>query len=262
MLVAWRIKLWVEPMLYRTVVLSIPGRPNALDGHPVFYSDVVLEAIRSKSSCLKDSVRHLFFVWMPMEDGTKLLSACRSIQDLWINYTSADLEGLFPLIENLPLKRLYCNLSALFGPQRQINFTCRLFWNLTHVEVFDYPDIVDKDIWCNLALVRHLTHLSFNDPAFHMVWPTLLRTCISLRVLVVLTPGHQYEEELPRDPRFVVMNRLDYTNDLDYTTRRDYVTSWAMGAHAGIDYWSRAEDFVTMRRSGEVDALQYEILQL
>ncbi|KAJ7616528.1 hypothetical protein FB45DRAFT_1063956 [Roridomyces roridus] len=45
-------------------------------------------------------------------------------------------------------------------------------------------------------------------------------------------------EELARDPRFVWMMCAQFIQD------------WHMGALSGVDYWTRAEDFVTRRRAG------------
>ncbi|KAJ7088093.1 hypothetical protein C8R44DRAFT_892893 [Mycena epipterygia] len=61
-------------------------------------------------------------------------------------------------------------------------------------------------------------------------------------------PNPSSVTELSRDFRFVAMCCEHYHLD------------WQMGACAGVDYWSRAESFIAKRRSGEIDALQYEIL--
>ncbi|KAJ7841718.1 hypothetical protein B0H14DRAFT_3457307 [Mycena olivaceomarginata] len=53
--------------------------------------------------------------------------------------------------------------------------------------------------------------------------------------------------KLTKDPRFVIMDCRYQAND------------WEVGAHTGIDYWSRAGDLVAKRLSGEIDALQYRI---
>ncbi|KAJ6463149.1 hypothetical protein C8R47DRAFT_1202082 [Mycena vitilis] len=47
--------------------------------------------------------------------------------------------------------------------------------------------------------------------------------------------------ELAEDVRFVSMVSDD----------------WVMGALAGVDYWTRAEDFIAKRRSGEINSLEY-----
>jgi hypothetical protein len=187
----------------------------------------------------------LLLPWASIEDANTILSACRSVENLWISTADRD---LLPLLEDLPLKQLSCNLKALFRPQ-PIDFTHKLFSMITHLEVFGVSDMSgfdspDHDKWRGLAHIPHLTNLSFNDDGIVGVWPALLRTCKSLRVLVVLQAtiaGHPDEQELAKDPRFVAMGCEFETKD------------WRMGAHTGIDYWSRAEDLVAKRRSGEID---------
>ncbi|KAJ7339728.1 hypothetical protein DFH08DRAFT_812104 [Mycena albidolilacea] len=40
---------------------------------------------------------------------------------------------------------------------------------------------------------------------------------------------------------------------------RWYLQHWLMDIHAGIDFWNRAEDFITKRRSKEINGLECEI---
>ncbi|KAJ6564436.1 hypothetical protein B0H19DRAFT_1258885 [Mycena capillaripes] len=184
MLVARRVKIWLEPLLYRTIVLD---NPSVLKGYPI-YSWAILE---SKPAS--------FF-------------------------------------------------------HHAIDFTHRLFSRITHLELFDRLDSFDPTIWCNLALIPQLTHLAFHGPASATMWPSLLRTCHSLRVLVAfgqmqaMVNSHQDMEKLVKDARFVVAPSLS-----------SVTTDWHRGAHTGIDCWSRAEDFIAKRRSGEINCLQYWI---
>jgi len=54
------------------------------------------------------------------------------------------------------------------------------------------------------------------------------------------------EQALAKDPRFVMMGW-------------EGVRDWRIGTHGGVDYWARAEEWVTKRKSGEVDPLQYRL---
>ncbi|KAF7369467.1 hypothetical protein MVEN_00276400 [Mycena venus] len=260
MLVAWRVKIWLEPLLFQTIVVSrrrehdLLADTESLRDHPTFQPHILLPIIQSASFPFPGaSVRNLLVPWISNKDAAVILSACRCVENLWINPTGGE---LFHLIEDLPLKQLYCNVEDIFGPQRQIDFTHRLFANITHFEVFDgfVFKSVHPELWTGIALIPHLTHLGFNDEGLVDTWLTLLTSCKSLRVLVVLEPGlrtliagHPDEQILAKDPRFVAMGCEFETKD------------WRLGAHTGIDYWSRAEDFIVRRRSGEVDALQYTI---
>jgi hypothetical protein len=108
------------------ILVSFPGQEYALDGHPIFRRDTLLQIIQSKlASFFRDAVRHLFLPWMPVQDMGIVLLACSNIRNLWLNTALG--AGTFPLVEDLPLKRLGCNLKSPFGPQRQIDFTHRIF---------------------------------------------------------------------------------------------------------------------------------------
>ncbi|KAJ7476703.1 hypothetical protein FB451DRAFT_1173563 [Mycena latifolia] len=108
----------------------------------------------------------------------------------------------------------------------------------------------------HLAIVLpNLTHLSFNSRQFLPVCDNLLAACNPLRVLVFLKGGdvgvyvvnHGDWHNLARDTRFVVMRC------------RNFVADWQMGVHHGVDYWKRAEDFISKRRAGEINVLQYVV---
>ncbi|KAJ7147835.1 hypothetical protein C8R43DRAFT_1129391 [Mycena crocata] len=113
------------------------------------------------------------------------------------------------------------------------------------------------DIWSGLSLLSQLTHLqvSFDANGFIRISLPLLRTCKSLTVLICLNTFHGYQgadkliqaEGLQQEPQFVAMSFQYFCNDRQ------------MGAHAGVDYWTRADDFIAKRRSGEIDPLQFRI---
>ncbi|KAJ6574530.1 hypothetical protein B0H19DRAFT_1124735 [Mycena capillaripes] len=259
MLVAWRVKTWVEPLLYRTIVVWRSARfapsPQPIQGHPAFYRKTLIPIIKSKrASFFRDSTRHLLVHQIPEDDteGQFILSACSGVEDLWIFEIHPH---LLPLISELPLKRLYCGLYDLLK-SNQITFTHRLFSRITHLEVIDSQQELDLDLWLGLSLIPNLTHLAFNGLEFISLWPVLLDKCRSLRLLVSLWHGenganrvaaHKDGEKLRRDTRFVLMWCEEFEKD------------WQMGAHASADYWARAEAFAGKRRSGEIDALECEI---
>ncbi|KAF8151858.1 hypothetical protein K438DRAFT_1988151 [Mycena galopus ATCC 62051] len=247
MLVAQRVKTWVEPLLYRTIALSgtWPEMAADLKEQPRFQCDTLLPIIQSNSfSFPGDSVRNLLLGFISSTDAEVVLSACRSVENLWIVMKRPG--DLFPLIGDLPLKHLYCHVEDLFGPERPIDFTHRVFTNITHLHIFDSlrtkGGADQKERWKKLCLIPHLTHLCFNRTGLVImdVWLTLLRTCKSLRVLVVrdakshsilhtLIATYAEGPDLINDPRFMTMScKFD-------------VYDWRMGTLTGMDYWSQAE---------------------
>lgn len=144
-------------------------------------------------------------------------------------------------------------MSDIFGARQEIDFGHRLFATLTHLEIFD-DEPFSPEKWAELALIPHLTHLCFNEHLVVDMLLVVLRACASLRVLVVFDPilptpiaSNGDERALAQDPRFVAMTSPPPYQD------------WTTGAHSGIDYWSRAEDFVAKRRAREIDPLQYTL---
>ncbi|KAJ7016883.1 hypothetical protein C8F04DRAFT_1158935 [Mycena alexandri] len=255
MRVAHRVKIWVEPLLFQVLVLS---RHLCLDGTYIPYTypfadDDDFSGIQSHPpSVLRDSVRHLLLYRMPGTVSEFILSASSAVEDLWIS-TAGPIGFLLPFIGVLTLQRLYCDVKALFALQTKIDFEHPLFSRLTHLELFDQNA---TESYFALALIPHLTHLAFNVTGFLTISVALLETCKSLRVLVLLMltrsavsdiAKHPALGQLSEDPRFVQMFCSEFVGD------------WQAGALTGNDYWSRAEDFIARRRSGEIDCFQYEI---
>ncbi|KAJ7834217.1 hypothetical protein B0H14DRAFT_3142393 [Mycena olivaceomarginata] len=234
----------------QTIVVRIRKELDIKD-HPTFQCSTLLPIIQSESFRFPgESVRNLFISWWsPQKDEVlAILSACPSVQNLSLAPVGPG--ALFHLVEHLPLRELYCHVGHHFGPQRQIDFTHQLFAKITHLEVYDASEDVsaDPERWKQLSLIPHLTHLGLNNAGLIDAWLALLRTCKSLRVLVVLDPGGRpllrtvidEHRELVKDPRLVLVDPGELSS-LD----------WRNGAHRGI------EDFIAKRRSGEINALRY-----
>ncbi|KAJ6482302.1 hypothetical protein C8R47DRAFT_581343 [Mycena vitilis] len=191
MLVAWRVKTWVEPILYRTVVVFDDGtdRPSPL----AIETSALRSLIRTKPpSFFGNLVRALHFDARSLNktDEADILSACSNIENL---YLAAQSWQTMVSTMGMPLKRLHCTLHALFGTGA-IDFTRRIFASLTHLEIptnsWMSQKRIDPEEWSGLASVPYLTHLAFMDdnwlPVSHCaMWLTLLRKRASLRVLVI-----------------------------------------------------------------------------
>ncbi|KAJ7670070.1 hypothetical protein DFH06DRAFT_1293966 [Mycena polygramma] len=240
MLVAWRVKIWVEPILYRTliVVTSLWDLDRRIyeETHPfIIESSVLLSLIHTKSPpFFRDS------------DAAIILSTCSNVQNLWLQPWS---EVVVPQ-RNLPLKRLHSWLSALF-PSGHPDFTHPMFASITHLEIFDTAAYIDEQVLSALTLLRSLTHLAVkNDNEYLPMRFGLLRPSTSLRVVALLldradwdvdVPSFRDVPELALDARFVIIH---CPRHLD---------AWILEARNGQDSWSRAEDFIAKRTSREVD---------
>ncbi|KAJ7690196.1 hypothetical protein B0H17DRAFT_1201773 [Mycena rosella] len=231
LLVAFRVKLWIEPLLYRTIAITADG----LQRHSHWTPEVLISAIRSKPvSFIQKFVR------------------IENLNIIGIQKVALHLQ----LISILPLRRLAVSLGNLLGDS-PIDFSHPLFSQLTHLEVSDQGGPSgsedDMDVWAGLSKVPHLAHFGFASTRFLPICAQILRTCRSLRVFL-RCGGHSHGLEtalraLKWDVRFVSMYQLEYTKDCQ------------MGAHASEDSWSRCEDFIAKRRSGEIDRELFFLLR-
>ncbi|KAJ6514491.1 hypothetical protein C8R47DRAFT_1206836 [Mycena vitilis] len=249
MLVAWRVKKWVEPILYRCLTV---GYTKSMKGYPFLACRPFLDVLRSKpGSFFANAVRHLT-LFLPRSDKEDaicylctVLSVCTGVENLSLACDSDDFaayEILEAATPALPLRHLYADPRTLFSVLPSTN---ALFSRITHLEVTSLSDGIREE----LPLLLQLTHLAFDDYDFSPCL-ALLKACQQLRVLVALSAPAQHFPGLAalvQDMRFVTMTRSSFLKD------------WQMGVHAGIDYWTHAEDFIAQRRSGEIDALQYII---
>ncbi|KAJ7127255.1 hypothetical protein C8R43DRAFT_1028178 [Mycena crocata] len=254
MRVAWRVKIWLEPLLYRTIAIAASEEELDLNKFPWHsrWEPLVSLMENKRRSAFKEWARHLLLApsSVPPHAAKIFLTVCSRVEDLWINVD--DMAELLALLRSLPLKRLYCHLMEIF-PLARVDFTDRMFSQITHLEVFDQVPAEKLPAWGGLGFIPRLTHLAFNFAHFLPICLELLDSCKSLQVLVILEerPARSEDwvglDDLAKDPRFVSMHCGKYFWD------------WQMGAHMGIDYWSEAEDFIRKRCSGELARLQYRI---
>ncbi|KAJ6564383.1 hypothetical protein B0H19DRAFT_1140923 [Mycena capillaripes] len=223
--------------------------------HPLaIQSGVLISLMNARESLFfKHSVRNLLLSQRPAQEEAVILSACSGIQNLWTTSERASWP-LLPRLDHLQLKRLHCTLESIFDSDMAFTFNHSLFARITHLEIFDAPNAVEPQIWCGLAHIPHLSHLAFNSTDFISICRSLLRTCESLRLLCIIlsrrpddigNAGDRALSELKEDPRFVMMACYPYIED------------WIDGAHRGCDCWSRAEDFMAKRKSGQINPLEY-----
>ncbi|KAJ7247090.1 hypothetical protein C8J57DRAFT_1674673, partial [Mycena rebaudengoi] len=161
MLVAWRVKEWVEPLLYRTLTFGSFYDQWTLAGHPVANAHALISLIHSGSkpaSFFADTVHHLYMAaYTPL--SAIILSVCSGVEDLWIGGT--DFSGeMLQTIFRLPLKCLCCDIPDLFGMEDPLDSAHSSFSNLTHLELMPCSHSVPEEIPSGLALVPCLTHLA------------------------------------------------------------------------------------------------------
>ncbi|KAJ7777678.1 hypothetical protein DFH07DRAFT_731106 [Mycena maculata] len=258
MLVAQRVKQWVEPLLYRVIMLSRREPKCTMPGVLRFTVESFLRRMKDKSpNFLRGSVRHLCLRNMIRDDSFShpriahdpqvdaILGACSEVSDLFLGYhisTGRDRLATMPC-----LCRLTLEIDLLFEGY-PVDFAHTLFRNITHLEVLDSAD-ARPAAWPSIAAIPNLTHLAFSDPDFCPIFGAVLLASKRLRCLVFLCRDDESIEHARRradDARFVISGRI-----------LDFEMDWRDGAQGRDDYWDRADQFIAAKRACKIDGELY-----
>ncbi|KAJ7758358.1 hypothetical protein B0H16DRAFT_1535925 [Mycena metata] len=252
MLVAWRVKVWIEPLLYRVIFLSTyPSEDHpVLDGLPVFTVDVLRGLIAVRGPAFFQGVVHHLFLDgasdIPDRDVPTILEACRHVTNLHARFGY----GPLPSLDEMPrLQRLAIDTRPLFGRKAAVDFSRALFRNLTHLELLG--NTYHESSTLEFHNIPHLTHIAFNS-SVDTGLQNRLRTDTRLLCIVYLASheGHVNDKwALLDDSRFVRI--VQETN---------YWLDWVRGARSGKDYWAAADEFIAARRAGKIDQPPYLII--
>jgi len=261
MLIAVRVKHWIEPLLYRVGFLSFFGpdpKPNVY-GVPTCTVHFFLQRIANKPpSFFQSAVKHLFVDYVPasvsISTVNAILAACPRVTDLFVYNRSPTVEVLAGLKS---MRRLAIPVDVFFG-QAAIDFTALLFRNITHLYLRGAASNPDMHlVWIGLSSVSHLTHVAFDTTSITHLTPTLMKENTHLRYIVHLSWGVGGDNDdielfrpLSDDARFVCIEQMV-----------DGRLHWLRGADAakGDDYWALAEAFIAAKLAGKVDRSCYFI---
>ncbi|KAJ6559826.1 hypothetical protein B0H19DRAFT_1145877 [Mycena capillaripes] len=242
MRVAKRVKHWVEPLLYRTLVFD-----SAIDEIPRCSLETLLLISRTKPASFLHAVRNVMGIYLGPEEIHTIIRLCPCIHNLFAySELHSSTHPMPPEFYLLPLRQLFCYLTDIFrAPEAP---THPLFSRITHLDVFHWLTESDDQAlarWARLGELPSLTHLALNDGTSLAVCVRLLAVCKFLCALLVLgdslMPSSAEVELLADSPHFVIMEV------------RDYVADWQRGVLTGNDYWTRADAFIAKKISGEVD---------
>ncbi|KAJ7626127.1 hypothetical protein FB45DRAFT_1060634 [Roridomyces roridus] len=241
MLGAHRVKLWVEPLRFRAMILygTILHRMEPRMKDFPFTNDETFSRLFSiPPATLRDSVRNLCLQHVSLPVVEYILSTCDNIQDLSI--FPAHHPSLLDIVGKLRLRHLHCDLQSLFsGIERNyvlahIDYTHSLFSNITH------PTLPNESL---IHLPRPTGPYKFLS-----LVPRTLRACPALRVILFQIITDEWDREvdasITRDPRFVQMALP--------MTILEHASDWLDGVLTGSDYWARAEEHIKKRIAGEV----------
>ncbi|KAJ7138654.1 hypothetical protein C8R46DRAFT_1234456 [Mycena filopes] len=229
--VAWRVKEWIEPLLYEIIGIQFrknfgglpPRSPRNLAAKdPVF---------------LHNSVRHLFFDHLayPAPDLDWVLTNCDGITNI---LTKADLGEQYT-----------CPLRAQLSMRHSLDTVLPLFRNVTHLECLETIGDATDAVVVHLPLMPALTHVAFNgSPTPALAAALLPNAGLQCIVFICTSANLQNWSVIAQDPRFVTMRKNE-----------DYRLNWVRGAQTGRDYWMVVEAFIDARRTGKIGSRGFEI---
>ncbi|KAF7368833.1 hypothetical protein MVEN_00208500 [Mycena venus] len=254
LLVAQRVRIWLEPLLYETLSVSQYYDDEKFrwvhSHHPFGYYWGDLERLKS-AQFFHDNVRHLHLYQRNGDAATEkfltgIILRCGSVTDLALDFSGLSMPQA--VIAGLPLQRLSIN-SEWMTRHEKAAFSWSSFTHLTHLNIIDWHGDTWDLAWSWLALLPCLTHLSFYDD---MIPDDLclgaLKHCRLIEVLAIVWPTQGITRIQPvspalrTEPRFVVVGICGQHKE-----------DWERGARGGEDHWVVAEALVERRLSGETE---------
>ncbi|KAJ6505189.1 hypothetical protein C8R45DRAFT_1209033 [Mycena sanguinolenta] len=257
MLVAQRVKFWVEPLLYRVVFLTDLTADELRDlDLPTFTAD----ALEQRSPNPFRHVRHLFIDDAVVEQPTlkSWFLACASVTNLYA-WLVCEPEILPSIIGLTNIQYLTIDVRALCSPTAPFP----LFLTITHLELFDLTraakESVDR-ICGSISLIPRLTHIALNPGLHKILSHAALCANAQLQCIVFLFP----RGSLDRNPLLNgSLNGSPLLDDSRFVCIKEVLEGykdWLNGAVFGEDYWALADAFLAARQAGTIDRSRYHIL--
>ncbi|KAJ7234758.1 hypothetical protein B0H12DRAFT_1238968 [Mycena haematopus] len=231
--VAHRVRIWIEPFLYETLVITLSSSPIPLPPSLVPFG--------SKSpSFFRKNVRSLLLDdggWPAIKPFSLVLSVCAGVLNLVL--TSRAHPSMLIHLRAMKLQRLTICLEDLFA-DTPINLTLSPFATITHLDVLYTSAAKLASSFASLPLLTHL-HLYMSDVA---ILGRALKECRNLKILIhtCLGPPTPIVFVSPdvNDPRMVLMDIFRHNMVQDWKGRR---SNWR-------DLWAIADHFVAKRNGG------------
>ncbi|KAF7341891.1 hypothetical protein MSAN_02044700 [Mycena sanguinolenta] len=259
MLVARRVKYWVEPLLYRVLFLASEPRNYTRQsyGFPIITPNTLLQVIAEKPPhFLQNGVKRILVTGLVRSRQMEIiLAACSHAFDYC--YCPRRERCTEALAQLHHLRRFTIPLHG-FLHCCSIDSTHPVLANITHLDL--RTDSTDSEIpifatYSWLSLVRSLTHLAINfarKAATFQTAPLCAHPrleCIIFLIDGILPPAlWRLGDSNPiiHDDRFVLMVRNIHS-----------YLNWLHHTDMGKDFWALADAFIAARREGKVDQSRY-----
>ncbi|TFK64267.1 hypothetical protein BDN72DRAFT_963323 [Pluteus cervinus] len=231
MLVAHRVKEWMEPQLYSIVIAHQSSRCPKGYTPPIDRIESYAHHVRH---FLVYSVRNFGF-----DQLIKHLTLCTNLIDvgLWVPHQDPQ---IFTTLSSLPLQRLSGYLSRIWPDiSTQIGGVQTPFLGLTHLELLD-SDITWSSIkW--LTNLENLTHLSLQGSPSSELVQKIFASCNNLRLII-----QEGQKELSGDNRVVHVS--------PQLTHSTYSEDWLCQARCEHAFWDIAEEMVNRRQREDIES--------
>nr|GAT45567.1 predicted protein [Mycena chlorophos] len=260
MLVAWRIKQWVEPLFYRSLVVGSWFRSSSQATIPRLRSDPATagwQILHSKpTEFLSKAVENLMVVDVKEPAFRQISPLLKGARNLVV-VSGEPVHGALDAFQRL--QRLDCNyFKHLFDCDSQTNIRIAenptLAW-LTHLELGDESALENFTVWSEILRLPSLTHLAIAH------WKQVVSALATPQRAALIAAMHptgrlnafvvryhvsspqaednkEFDEWLESNPGFVALSTVS-----------NWASSW-WNAVLGLqpDFWTRVDEHVRRRR--------------
>ncbi|KAJ7339782.1 hypothetical protein DFH08DRAFT_246882 [Mycena albidolilacea] len=257
-LVAHRVKHWVEPLLYRVIMVVPPNEALEFDTlqFPLFTFEILFKVIATKPlEFLQNAVRYLY-IDGPVESAElqSICTACKHVVSLF-HYEGPRARLVPELLDNLQhLRYLALSFDILRDCHTGRQTSC--VSHITRLELFDTQEDPWVDDLCRyLPLMTCLTHIAFDSVLHDQPVQTALLATKNLRCILLLVNADYVSQRLRNlDPLLLEDDRF-----LCLGQAQDWREEWLQGAAMGENFWAVADSFLVARRNGKVDRSRFTI---
>ncbi|KAJ8454945.1 hypothetical protein ONZ45_g19108 [Pleurotus djamor] len=197
-LVARRVQEWLEPVIYRVIVLDYPFKGVDLFMRAISMKPQAFFHKNVKTLCLTASVSFHY--------AEKALAVCTGVQNL-ICWSAAPMAGLLPIIHNHPLQKLSIKIETVFPSDAIPDFRHPIFSKVTHLDIVNPHKPRENSYWYGLAELPCLTHLALGDLFYWgkedicEIVPYLLEKCEGLQALILVCGNEEVRQAVSKEGR-------------------------------------------------------------
>ncbi|KAK7051796.1 hypothetical protein R3P38DRAFT_2857407 [Favolaschia claudopus] len=251
MRIAWRVKEWLEPILYRVAFISDDDyKYKFLAAFCVVPTTVFLLKITPPLPSPVSHIRHI--LWNPAESADAIfalvLSACPLVEDLF--FDDEHITDYFPTLNQMHCLHRLAMYPQWLSSSNPCDFQIPQFLRtITHLKLLGGKDTSSlSNLAANVNSLPNLTHVAFNvaDNAIEKMH-SYSRVNTRLECIIFFINEDRTTGLGSDDERFVCVRQVDF--------RRE----WLVEATGRVGYWTRADEFIARKRAGTLDRTSYLI---